>query len=85
MKQTPTGFSCFKMFILAGAFFLQKFVDDFRKKYDSKDDRSDDDKELENLLLLISAMYHFKVLILYKSEKYNEYLIKFILVISIGC
>lgn len=47
------------MFI-SGAFFLQKFVQDFRERYDVKAPE-DANKQLENLALLISSMYHFKV------------------------
>lgn len=36
-------------------------MDNFKTKYDSTDTEIDDSKELENLLLLISSMYHFKV------------------------
>jgi hypothetical protein len=45
-----------------GAFFIQNFVTDFRKKYDEVNSL-EENKELENLILLIGAMYQFKVCI----------------------
>ncbi|ODM95838.1 Nucleolar MIF4G domain-containing protein 1 [Orchesella cincta] len=45
-----------------GAFFIQSFTQYFKSKYDAYDLHSDDEnKELENLSLIVSFIYHFKI------------------------
>ena len=44
-----------------GAFFIQSVVQRFHKLYEEVESLEDNNKELENLALLFSFMYHFKV------------------------
>ena len=44
-----------------GAFFIQNFVQRFHTLYEQVESLEDNNKELENLVLLYSFMYHFKV------------------------
>jgi nucleolar MIF4G domain-containing protein 1 len=44
-----------------GAFFIQNFVQRFHKLYEEVESLEGNRKEMENLALLYSYMYHFKV------------------------